>query len=70
LTAERWLGRPGGQFAKFPLNYAISVMESEFVAEDARRAGRRVLPGQQGEEWQEYRRHLSEFELDRYLGVL
>ena len=23
----------GGQFAKFPLNYAISVMESEFVAE-------------------------------------
>ena len=22
------------------------------------------------EEWQEYRRHVSEFELDRYIGVL
>ena len=43
---------------------------SELVAETPRRARLRLLPAQQAQEWEEYRRQVTPFELERYLPVL
>jgi glutamine synthetase len=53
------------------LSDAINVMErSELVAEALGEQVFEFFLRNKREEWQEYRRHVSEFELDRYLGVL
>jgi glutamine synthetase len=53
------------------LSEAINVMEgSELVAETLGEQVFEFFLRNKREEWQEYRRHVSEFELDRYIGVL
>jgi glutamine synthetase len=53
------------------LSEAITVMQSsELVAETLGEQVFDFFLRNKREEWQEYRRHVSEFELDRYIGVL
>jgi glutamine synthetase len=53
------------------LSDAINVMEgSELVAETLGEQVFEFFLRNKRDEWQEYRRHVSEFELDRYIGVL
>ena len=53
------------------LSEAITVMQSsELVAETLGEQVFDFFLRNKREEWQEYRRHVSEFELDRYIGIL
>ena len=53
------------------LSEALTVMQgSELVAETLGEHVFDFFLRNKREEWQDYRRQVSEFELDRYLGVL